>query len=957
MASALELIRYIRFQLSELGAQNKHHIFEDIARHVARLRICENILPATGPVSAGGDQGRDFETYRSYLVNTPLAGSTFLGSGQEKKIVFACSIQKKIPQKIKADLQTICGSDTKIDCIYYFCETNLPVSKRHELQKFAKTQHQIDLEIFDGQSLSEMLVSPDIFWIAVEYLSIPSDMIPQSDASSATYQEYKLKWSDGGLIPHNYADFFQVTYGLRTSTFNKNARPDILFWVKKMEVFLTPDYPGDLRRRAIYEIAVASLRGMNNLTSQKDRIDEYFSAIHDLHENTELEDAVTLLIYCCVAVRNNHFQFDEEKLHSFKKQLIKKIEDLLKVTTVPQRRAYLCMLRGNISTIDVRQPGAFQEIFKWWGRVVAEAKKSVLFPIERFSNLLGIFAIPAAKYPQFLKLTQDVDALIIKQSGGRVAAEKCRDRAVSYYDAKEYILAIKHLHRSKIHWFTSETLRGSLYSLLLISKCYENLKLTYAAKYYAAAAVYLIHINADDDLDDLLPQAFFRLAACCYSSGEWAMFVTVMHFALLAHINFDDSPLSLEKHEELSSLLSISCILRAITERYSPDLSSLIEDKISAWPMDQELSGELSELTQNKEGYWQRCSLEEFWNKSQEDLCGRPFCDLGSVRKIEWKALGIDWLVEFSNKHPETAIAEELVSMLQIIQADLVTHELALLPTRVKIMCEVADCVNVEVDELPDNKIMTWKIAFPRGYANHLSNSEDAERSIFSLASAILNTCSVLAAERFLKNIRMASKDGLFSKTFFVRPYTECYFQIMPETEFNAINRDLYQPLNSEQDFQIYEHKELCWRDDPGPGYSRGLAEKFLNNRYKESVKSIRLTLPRLLNSTEFKTKIKKLKEEGYLDWQILLLLMNIVLNYRMNILGGSTSDVKEYMRLSKSLIDKEEDDSSILVPVEAFTEEVIQMQKDIFAPTVSKTWGLIIGICQRSCRLNFLVG
>jgi hypothetical protein len=86
MMSITELAKYIRFQLSELRAQNKHHEFEHLARQFARLRVCENILPATGPVGAGGDNGRDFETYRTYLASTPIATSTFLGSAKDKRV-------------------------------------------------------------------------------------------------------------------------------------------------------------------------------------------------------------------------------------------------------------------------------------------------------------------------------------------------------------------------------------------------------------------------------------------------------------------------------------------------------------------------------------------------------------------------------------------------------------------------------------------------------------------------------------------------------------------------------------------------------------------------------------------------------------------------------------------------------------------------------------------------------
>jgi hypothetical protein len=63
MADHRALINQIRFSLDNLGVQNRHHDFEVIWRHFSRKRLGLNIMPATGPVSAGGDQGRDIETY------------------------------------------------------------------------------------------------------------------------------------------------------------------------------------------------------------------------------------------------------------------------------------------------------------------------------------------------------------------------------------------------------------------------------------------------------------------------------------------------------------------------------------------------------------------------------------------------------------------------------------------------------------------------------------------------------------------------------------------------------------------------------------------------------------------------------------------------------------------------------------------------------------------------------
>ena len=99
----------IRFQLDQLKAQNRHHGFEDIAREFTRQRLCRNLLPATGPVGVGGDQGRDFETYKTYLDDALAIEDTKLFEGVAKNgnVFFACSAQEKIAPKIKSDIKSI----------------------------------------------------------------------------------------------------------------------------------------------------------------------------------------------------------------------------------------------------------------------------------------------------------------------------------------------------------------------------------------------------------------------------------------------------------------------------------------------------------------------------------------------------------------------------------------------------------------------------------------------------------------------------------------------------------------------------------------------------------------------------------------------------------------------------------------------------------------------------------
>ena len=48
MVTRVETETFIRFQLDQLGAQNRHHDFENICFRIAQRRISSDILPQRG---------------------------------------------------------------------------------------------------------------------------------------------------------------------------------------------------------------------------------------------------------------------------------------------------------------------------------------------------------------------------------------------------------------------------------------------------------------------------------------------------------------------------------------------------------------------------------------------------------------------------------------------------------------------------------------------------------------------------------------------------------------------------------------------------------------------------------------------------------------------------------------------------------------------------------------------
>ena len=174
---------HIRFGISQLSTQNGSMQFEHICRHLARATICSNLLPATGPVQAGGDQGRDFETFHTYLSQSSISNNTFIGLASDKPIVFACSIEKnpaKKNGKIEKDIATILKTGTDVDRIFFFSGHDIDVSKRHKLIEKVKKEKNVDLEILDAMAISELLSNNELFWIANQYLSIPAEIYPLS---------------------------------------------------------------------------------------------------------------------------------------------------------------------------------------------------------------------------------------------------------------------------------------------------------------------------------------------------------------------------------------------------------------------------------------------------------------------------------------------------------------------------------------------------------------------------------------------------------------------------------------------------------------------------------------------------------------------------------------------------------------------------------------------------------
>lgn len=903
------LASLIRFHLSELGARNAHHEFEHLARHVARARIASNIVPATGPVSGGGDRGRDFETFNTKHVAPGLPGNHFAErSTGARKLVFACSLQKTIVAKIRKDLRSLVAQEG-IEEVAYFCESSLPIASRLKLIDEAK-ENGISLQVFDGNAISEWLAEPDIFWIAQEYLHLPSEIAPAGELEHG-YIEHKQLWQSRRPIPVSRSDFSAIKMGLRKATFDDSARSDLHFWLEKMSAFLTSPAPRNLARDAMYEVAVATLRGKGNLTPVAHLVADYFSDVSQHTSVGDFTDAVVLLTYCFGAYWLEQYSVNVDELFARRRVLSDLFDRWLAEPGIgPGRRSGLLRMRGALEFTPA-EPGLVPDltrVFELWNAMLDCAAEAPLYPIDEFSDHLTRMMSYMEEFDPLLALSSRADELLARRAGSAAAGEKAIDRAISLLDRGEVVAAIRELHKAKAKWFSAEQLGGMLQILLLLAEQYGRLGLAYASKYYSMAAAFVACYEDPERLGVMLPKALLDVAEAEDAAGNSLGFFQLIPVILAAHVEHDPQPLDMGEHPRIRESFAQLAALLGLLKRGNAQAREHLDTLFAGWPS--EIKDPIRNMADEPGGFWNQRSWEETWTDLEEAMIDRPFGDLGATRKVSWSALGIDWLCEFTNDYVTTPRAEQVIAELQVAACAVAGRDIGIIPCSVAIKI---DC-KAELEKL--------EVVFPEGGASEITVSlpiraRGAEDSVDSAAlfAGILSCCSVLD-EDALKTI---FDESVLENIFVARPYSELYCEFVPLELFAQEIRkaSIFEPGRR---FVSRAGKRIPWFDGLGPTYDEEMARVDIEHRYRRIGVFLAHTLDRVRADEALMARLRELHDKGMKDWEILGILSNIALNHRLTFEGDLTPG--QWRDLALQLMDRPEEPKDALDPAIFSTEQ-----------------------------------
>lgn len=524
---------------------------------------------------------------------------------------------------------------------------------------------------------------------------------------------------------------------------------------------------------------------------------------------------------------------------------------------------------------------------------------------------------------------------------GFVVAEKCRDRAFALMDQGRVLASITELHRAKVNWFTGDTLRPSVLAMLVLCSAYRKLGLLWAAKYYAFGAAFIIHRSNDDDLKPLFVSALHEIAECNYDAGEWIALSELLPMLLSSHYEYLNDPDNWEEHKRLQATIYHFFVARAIAKALNGEpVTELLNAPLAATAMPVDLKQDLLSPSIDQSEF-ERLTQPQIREKVQQELFGVPLSETGTERVYAWTALGIEWRVTCANVHRTVAQVEQLVAVLQIALADLAHRDLCLLPTKVALTAEVGSILRAKLEGVPDNSESGMKVTLPDTSDADPSAMDSMQEDVWKITLAILSYCSCLSNKDFFRALDSAFQDGLTSKLFIVRPYSELFLQFSDTADFEKKRSTWLGPPDADA-YVMRTAPGLRWLDSPGPGYTPERAKRAIENRYSRAVRPIARTLDQLRLSPRFQQWVAGLRAEGRKDWWILLVLMNTVINYRARLFTGG-KDIPALREYISRAMNEDEAVGALEFHEELLFGDEMKMATSTFMLTTAQVWKLTV--------------
>lgn len=775
-------------------------------------------------------------------------------------------------------------------------------------------------------------------------------------------ETYELWKNVKDITRFNIGEFYQVLLAAKHCRRNSYLVEQSKLWLYLLRTYCNhADILRKLKREAIYELIWLTLRPSvavapkNSLKGLEGMVHDYFSDIVDFKGLGSLEDTLNLLTVIAVSRKLDLIDIEEGQILEWF-EILDSLVDKQKGSAA-DRNIYcgLLELEGfsylNKNSIGIGTKNK-EEALDCFNGIIVELPNAPQYAISQLGKRIDAIldlAIRFGKEDELIELEQyseDILPHVLEREGGFSAAKRYTEKGWKYLHSrnpKGLLKSLDFFHKAKDLYQNEATYEGFALAVMAISQLYGAIGLNLAAKYYSLSVIWFCFQQEDSKLYKRISDSYALLIHADFKQGSWISALQAFESYLTARSEFDPAEFDPETDKLLREILIEEAFIIGLAPIVSNQLSGFIEyEKIRMGSLYSDFLKESTEFIEKEQS---TIGLNDLIAQKLENP---PINDIGARRTIGWIAFGIQWNVEFQNDFIYNSVGEEFASLIQVIQAEIALHDVDfhLTKSRINIQIELVGTPKGP-EQLPSNSEYLWKVFLPV-----LKSKESTEKNMHYEAitvsfQMILNELSLLPYDDFQDKFHSLFKDDLGNRTLTINAYQRAYRDLVSEDKFNASMRNKFESeiLNIEQ----HESETLVSKNNNSPLYNHDKSIENIKGRYKNCLGVIYITLERLKQSDQFTLELRRLREEGWLDWQIVLALYNNIVDLKAKSLlgqnGKSYSNGDEWLedlqKIFHEIRFKDEKETYVEIPMTEITGENLELQLKQISTHVLKSFGL----------------
>ncbi|UCS93287.1 hypothetical protein KZP23_22000 [Echinicola marina] len=718
------------------------------------------------------------------------------------------------------------------------------------------------------------------------------------------------------------------------------------------------------RRKAVYEIVFLNnefyevdyenldvrKRPDGSLLGFEEDIRYYFSDFIVFKTAIDIENAHNIISLVFVASKNEKSLIGEDELRGWFVQLFKKINQKLLIEKEISEKCNLLEQKGTflLGINRVRNKGK-TEFIQYFNEILTLVEQAPLFKLSQFGDRIEKYIKmqlnidPEDKMGIIVSLedfSESLFPLVEKREGKVKLAQTQVKRGCSYLSTtvpKNLLRALDYFHKAKDNYLQEDTIEGYILALLNIAQLYNSIGMHFAAKNYALAA---FRMSTNEELIKRTEDSLVLLFYSDFKQGSWfnALNIYSQYIHLRLDSNFDQADSEGEKRATLDTAFMLYVMNRSshqfkyLIENYVRHLDYVGEDIIK--PIQERISVELQS--------------EDTYNRAIErHIDDFPLNDAGKECKVRFYALGSLWCISFDNTHQVRSVAEEYISAIQTVLAEIALSDadFHLLKSRIKIELTLSDKY-LPPEQLPSNEEINWKVFIC--FSDVTGAEKINQHSAFNMISLrlMLDNISVLPQTEFDKLFWKFFKESrLDSKQIAINLYQKIHRDIYIEKDFEAFQAPSFEREQLKLNFPK-ENKVMVWESSLSEKYDKVFSLGAIENRFNNIRKCTYLTLADLRKLPDFPALLNTLRSQGYKDWQILMNMQNFMINYKVQRFERKEfkSELEYVEHIQKKMLEymnMDEKDCYVQFPLKAFQSKEFMEQFNISLIAVLKTYGL----------------